>query len=102
MRSCSQARDAGSSETSGSSIAAARGAPCQADSGRPLSCQTSSARWMRWASFGASRAAVAGSTRASSACSAGQPSMAARASNAARTSGSAAGIASSPSRSALK
>jgi hypothetical protein len=46
---------------------------CQADSGRPLSCHTSSARWMRCASAGASRAAVAGSTRASSACRAGQP-----------------------------
>ena len=77
-------------------------AGCHAESGRPLTRWTSSARWMRCASFGASRAAVAGSTRASSACSAGQPSRAARASSSARTPGSAAGIASRPSNSALK
>ena len=44
-----------------------------------------------------SRPAVAGSTRASSACSAGQPSAAARASRRARTAGSAGGNAERPS-----
>ncbi len=57
---------------------------------------------MRWASVGASRAAVTGSSRASSACSAGQPSRAARASSAARTTGSACGSIDRPSVSALK
>ena len=57
---------------------------------------------MRWLSFGARRAAVAGSIAASSACSAGQPARAARASMSARTAGSASGKASRPSNSALK
>ena len=47
----------------------------------PLSRCTSSARWMRWLSRGAMRAALAGSTAASSACRAGQPARAARASS---------------------
>ena len=65
-------------------------------------CQTSSARWMRCESFGASRCAVVGSTAASAACSAGQPRCCASAAIRARTAGSAAGMASSPSNSALK
>ena len=76
MRACSQARSRGSSAISGG-VRRRRRALCHADSGRPLTRCTSSARWMRCASFGARRAAVAGSTRASSACSAGQPSRAA-------------------------
>ncbi len=45
---------------------------------------------------------MTGSTRASSACSAGQPALAARASSAARTLASACGSADNPSSSALK
>ncbi len=81
---------------------AARERVWKLDSGRPDTCQTSSARWMRWLSPGASRAAVCGSTRASSACRAGQPSAAACASSRARTAASAGGMSSIPSHSALK
>ena len=79
MRWCSQPRSAGSSENSGVASHSGDCAPgCRAwklDQGCPVSRNTSSARWMRCASPGASRAAVGGSTRASSACSAGQPSL---------------------------
>jgi len=57
---------------------------------------------MRCESLGARRAAVTGSTSASCACIAGQPALAASASIAARTPGSAAGISSMPSTRALK
>ena len=56
-----------------------------------FSRKNSSARWIRCASVRSSLAAVTGSTSASSACSAGHPSAAARASSCARTAGSAAG-----------
>ena len=84
MRACSQARDSRFQRDQRPGRAAARCAACRVlVPGRqrlPVSRQTSSARWMRCASAGARRAAVAGSTRASSACSAGQPRAAASAS----------------------
>jgi len=75
MRWCSQARDDGSSDTSAACRRALRRVSrlMPADKGRPVNRQTSSARWMRCASAGASRAAVTGSTAASSACSAASP-----------------------------
>ena len=85
-------------------VGASRG---RARAGSTAACpqlrHTSSAREMRCASSGASRAAVAGSTRASCAMHRGPAVVrAASRSIAARTAGSPAGIASSPSRSALK
>ena len=62
MRACSQARSLGSSEISGGGSAPRLARCARRDSGRPLTRWTSSARWMRCASFGARRAAVAGST----------------------------------------
>jgi hypothetical protein len=53
---------------------------CSSEIGRPVAYRTSSARWIRCGSFGCTRAAVAGSSRTSSAWSAGQPSRAARSS----------------------
>ena len=79
-----------------------RARPAASTAGVPVSSNTSSARWMRCASDGARRPAVAGSRRASSACSAGQPSAAARASILERTAASACGSALKPSMSALK
>ena len=62
---CSRARSSGTSatRTTGPSDGPAPRAPCSAESGVPVSACTSSARWIRWASVGASRAAVGGSTR---------------------------------------
>ena len=78
MRSCSQLRCARFERQhrhAGEARSARAGSvlAMQALSGRPVSRYTSSARWMRWLSLGASRAAVTGSTGASSACIAGQP-----------------------------
>ena len=76
-RACSAARSAGTSaiddrrDRRGGGVRARPAAPTAA--ARVSAC-TSSARWMRCASVGAGARRVAGSTRASSACSAGQPS----------------------------
>ena len=104
MRACSAARSEGSRLIVRYWLASSSGLRCarsSADMGWPDRRQISSARWIRWLSLGASRAAVMGSSVASSACSAGQPSRAARASSSARSAGSACGRSSSPSRSAV-
>src|SRR5690242_20474623 len=62
----------------------------------------SSARWMRWASWGRIRAAASGSSFERRACNAGQPSRSASARRRSRSSGSADGIAESPRSSARK
>ena len=78
MSACSRARSAGTSASAmrgPSDSADASRRPCSDEMGCPLKRCTSSARWIRCASVGARRAAVSGSTKASSACSAGQPSL---------------------------
>ncbi len=75
---------------------------CQSASDRPVASSTSSARAIRIRSPGLSRAAIAGSRRASSACSAAAPSASQRARTAARISGGVGGTAESPWVSALK
>ncbi len=69
LRRARASNSAGASRPAGSrSHAAAARSACRR-------CKhTSRARWMRWRSSGRMRAAAAGSSRASSACSAGQPS----------------------------
>ena len=74
---------------------------CHSESGRPVASSTSRARAIRVRSPGLS-AALAGSRRASSACSAAGPSASIRARTAARISAGTGGTADSPCVSALK
>src|SRR5438309_4045580 len=78
MRSCSASRSAGTNANAFSANGKLlRVPPCKAESGLPVRRHTSSARWMRCVSPGAMRRALFGSTRSSSACSAGHPRSAA-------------------------